>query len=399
MLFAQFIVTPVAAFATSFSAGSVSLSPSASSTLLDRTLTTPNAQTFGEFGRSVAVSGNIVVVGAPFESSEGLFQAGHVYMFNVETGALIETLTSPIAQTSEWFGWSVAANGNFVIVGAPYAGHVYMFNVETGALIRTLTSPNDQFRGFGGSVAISGNIVAVGASFETVNERFYAGRVYTFDAETGKLVGTLTSPNPQFFGAFGVSVSVRGSILVVGAPGEAVSGQVGDGAGHVYTFNAETGGLISTLTSPNAQYVGHFGSSVSVRSNMVAVGAPDETVSGQPRAGHVYTFNAETGALIGTLTSPNAPSGGEFGGSIATSENMVIVGASSDGAIGQALTGAVYTFDAKTGELIGTLESPNPQSIGGFGFSVDAGGNVVVVGAVGETVDGQSFAGHAYTFD
>src|SRR5947199_10386014 len=62
------------------------------------TLTSPNAQTDGNFGSSVAVSEGdpIVVVGAPLESAGTPVQllAGHAYVFDATAGSLITTLTS-----------------------------------------------------------------------------------------------------------------------------------------------------------------------------------------------------------------------------------------------------------------------------------------------------------------
>jgi outer membrane protein assembly factor BamB len=173
LLAAQFLATPVGAFAPPFSAGSVSSSYSAPPTVTYSTLTSPNAQPVGEFGWSVAASGNIVVVGAPFETAH----IGHAYTFNAKTGALISTLTSP--QSGGLFGISVAASGHIVVVGE--AGHAYTFNAETGALISTLTSPNTGSGGsFGLAVAASGHIVVVGAGSE-VNGPVISGHAYIFE--------------------------------------------------------------------------------------------------------------------------------------------------------------------------------------------------------------------------
>ncbi|MGC2289579.1 MAG: hypothetical protein WA688_06955 [Thermoplasmata archaeon] len=99
---------------------------------------------------------------------------------------------------------------------------------------------------------------------------------------------TLTSPNAQTDGYFGVSVAISGKTVVVGAPVETVSGNMY--AGHAYTFKGKTGALISTLTSPNAQTDGSFGWSVAVSGTTVVVGAIGETASGYDSAGHSYVF-------------------------------------------------------------------------------------------------------------
>ena len=368
-------------------------------------LASPNAQFSGVFGTSVAISGNLVVVGAPSETALGLSGAGHAYTFNAKTGALVSTLTSPNAVAFGNFGNSVATSGGKVVVGAPTetasgladAGHAYTFNAKTGALISTLTSPNAQANGgFGSSVGISGATVVVGTPYESVSGLGDAGHAYTFNAKTGALISTLTSPNVQSSGWFANSVAIGGSTVVVGAPLETASG-LGD-AGHAYTFNAKTGALISTLTSPNGVTGGFFGQSVAIGGATIVVGAPDETASGQSSAGHAYTFNAKTGVPITTLTSPNAQAGGGFGSSVGIGGTRLVVGAYGESSAGLSGAGDAYTFNAKTGALISTLTSLNAQSGGAFGFSVAISTAKVVVGAHYETVFGLSNGGIVYLF-
>jgi hypothetical protein len=208
------------------------------------------------------------------------------------------TLTSPNAQHVGLFGFSVAINQNdpIVVVGAPFetanaqseAGNAYALDTTTG-LIATLTSPNAQITGrFGYSVSISGTTVVVGAPTETANALSIAGHAYVFDSSTGSPIASLTSPYAQASGEFGVSVSVSCTTVVVGAPGETANGQAG--AGHAYSFDASTGFLTTTLTSPNAQLTAGFGLSVAVSGTTVVAGAPRETGGGFTQAGHAYIF-------------------------------------------------------------------------------------------------------------
>ena len=158
---------------------------------------------------------------------------------------------------------------------------------------RTLTSPNVQDEAwFGWSVSMSGGLVAVGSPDETVEGYFEAGQAYVFNATSGRLIETLTSPNVQDTGGFGYSVSMSGKLVAVGAYYETADGYTG--AGHAYVFNSATGKLITSLTSPKAQSEGYFGWSVSLTGKLVAVGAPLETADGYAWAGHAYVFNSVT---------------------------------------------------------------------------------------------------------
>jgi hypothetical protein len=130
--------------------------------------------------------------------------------------------------------------------------------------------------------------VVVGAPGETANALSQAGHAYVFDSSTGSPIASLTSPYAQANGLFGFSVSVSCGTVVVGAFNEIANGQAG--AGHAYSFDATTGFLTTTLTSPNAQAGGEFGISVAVSGTTVVVGAPAETGSGFAAAGHAYIF-------------------------------------------------------------------------------------------------------------
>lgn len=186
-------------------------------------LVSPSAQQDGRFGFSISVSGDLIAIGAPYEN-----QTGNAYVFNATSGALISTLSGSNLNAS-WFGYSVSLSQNYVTVGAPgssvdgtyQAGQAYVFSALSGELIAKLSSSNPQYEGwFGWSVAASGSYVTVGAPGEVVGKYAEAGNVYMFGETTGKPIRTLSSPNPQEYGNFGYSVSASGASLAIDAPGE-----------------------------------------------------------------------------------------------------------------------------------------------------------------------------------
>src|SRR6266850_1115106 len=202
---------------------------------------------------------------------------------------------------------------------------------------------------------------------------------------------TLTSPNPQLNGRFGQSVAISGTTVVVGAPAETGGGYLL--AGHAYIIDTTTDPLTFTLTSPNAEASGAFGQSVAISDTTVVVGAPGETASGHSLAGNAYVFDATDGSLLATLTSPNAQPNGAFGAAVAISGTTVVVGATWETAGVHSHAGHAYVFDATDGSLLVTLTSPNAESFGSFGESVAISCTTVVVGAHRETVGLQPDAG------
>ena len=137
--------------------------------------------------------------------------------------------------TDDFFGVSVAIDGNYAIVGA-YAeddaggsasGKAYIFNVTTGTLVHTLDNPNPYSTSaadnFGYSVAISGNYAIVGAYFEDDSGGLSSGKAYIFNVTTGALVHTLNNPNAYSTSTsdnFGWTVAISGNYAIVGAYNE-----------------------------------------------------------------------------------------------------------------------------------------------------------------------------------
>jgi len=356
-------------------------------------LKSPNGQsglgygTPGFFGSSVAVQGNLVVVAADDENASGVAEAGHVYVFNTQTGTVM-MLQSPSPQVAGFFGSSVAISGNYIAVGAESeealgttlvdSGNVYVFSATTGDLLENFSSPNAQTGGFFGcSVALNGSWLAVGAAGETSESWSLAGNAYLFNIQTATSV-TYTSPLAVNGGEFGFSVALSSSSLVVGAPTELSNGS--GTAGNAYLFGLSGGdSVLSILQPPGWPQGGHFGLSVADNGSAVAVGAPQENASGWYGAGHAFVFTK----IPVTYSSENPQAAGDFGLSVSVINNMVAVGAPDETVGSDALSGRVYLSSTLTGPIT-TYANPNPQTGGDFGTAVALSPSYLVVGAPGE---------------
>lgn len=310
-----------------------------SAPILLHTLPSPTPQDWEEFGGSIATDGNLVVVGAPYDHT-GAASAGAAYIYDATTGGLLHTLLSSPPVEREEFGSSVAVGENLVIVGARYggpgpnpSGAAHIFSATTGALLRTILSPaqGGQFE-FGSSVAISGGLVVVGAPRDNIGAA-NAGAAYIYDAATGALLHTLLDDAPVNLDRFGHSIAIDQNLVVVGRP--ATSGR----APAAIVFDVTTGTRLHTLSDPTASVSGEFGFSVSISGGLIAVGAP---LSG---SGGAHIFSATTGMLLHSLTNPLPEDWIEFGTGVTIVRPLVAVGAPrhGGGAIHtfSAVTGAV----------------------------------------------------------
>ena len=129
------------------------------------TLAEPIPAPYDNFGTSVAVAGSTVVIAHPGAVRLRATTAQH-YLFDGTTGTLLRILGKTAHKTNEWFGESVAISGNTVVVGTPYdsgVGAAQVFDAASGGLsctlINYLPAAYDEYD----LVATSGNTVVVGS--------------------------------------------------------------------------------------------------------------------------------------------------------------------------------------------------------------------------------------------
>lgn len=84
-----------------------------------RTISNPSPLQYQNFGFSVSISGNVLVIGNRlFDLPDS--GTGQSYAYDLRNGALTTTLKNPTSANSDFFGQAVAISGNKLVVGAPY---------------------------------------------------------------------------------------------------------------------------------------------------------------------------------------------------------------------------------------------------------------------------------------
>lgn len=365
------------------------------------TIPNPDAAAGAGFGSSVAIVGNTIVVGAPHDSTAAA-DAGRAYLFDASNGNLIDRLDNPTPAAGDQFGFSVALSAGLAVIGAPLddtlavdAGTAYLFDPITGNFYTALNHPvpaaGDQFSG---SLSLSGDLLVAGAKgFDATATDLDAGRAYLFQASMGTLLATLVNPSPAANECFGQSVAISPAGIVTGSWGH--DGLSVD-AGEAYLFEALTGAATATIASrPPAANEG-FGNALALAGERFIVGHANDNTNGYA-SGKVAIYNRDTGLLERELFAPNPTRGDSFGSSVAVSGNRLAVGASGKSASG-ADGGVVFVFDLTTGDLLQTISNPTPYASESFGSQLALEGTTLVVGNPQDKEQAQG-NGAVYVYD
>ena len=362
-----------------------------------------------EFGTSVAIEGDTLVVGAPLEDSIDE-NAGAVYVFVRTDGVWRQQLflRAPNAGAGDEFGSSVALQGDTLIVGAP--GEDGLATGAHDAVVDDGVEPSDNY-----------------------------GAVYVFQGEGATWeLQAYVKPFTLFNSAgFGASVALDGDTLVIGGPLEggdtsgvldpddAPPGGQGltpeSGAVHVFVRGDSGWEGKAYIKAPNPGETDRFGFDVAVNGDVLAIGAPyedgdvagvrdpndlEDEDDGANDSGATYLYHRSEGdwALRHYVKAPNAGESDLYGFAVALSDGTLAVGApqEANGATGieaeleqlqngdsddAPTSGAVYVYslDGQDWVFDAYVKAENARPKNFFGFSVALDGDSLAVGAQYET--------------
>ena len=308
------------------------------------------------FGISVAIDGNTIVVGASQQYNGG---SGAVYVFRTTNGGAtygqVAKLTAADAAAEDQFGVSVAIDGDTIVIGTykdnSGRGSVYVFRTTDGGatygqVAKLTASDAAEDDWFGSSVAIDSDTIVIGASWDDD----FSGSAYVFRTTDGGAtydqVAKLTAADGAAEDRFGVSVAIDGNTIVAGAYGK------DSYTGSAYVFRTTDGGAtygqVAKLMASDAAVSDGFGLSVAIAGDTVVIGS-----SGAGTVGAVYVFLTSDGAAtygqVAKLTASDAAVDDGFGLFVAIDGGTIVAGAYGDNDGGDG-SGSVYVLlDAPTG--------------------------------------------------
>jgi len=423
--------------------------PTSGTWLQEQTLLSPNGSFHGEFGTSVAVEGDVAVIGTAGRNGE---TAGHIFRFG-GTGSWSLEHSFP----SGWERSAVALSGEVIVVGAPSApegvacggaAHVFRYDGVPGSWVDEQTlcaslDPGTLGDRFGSAVSLDGAVAIVGARSD---DDLGADRGAAFVHIADPILGTWTevqrldasdgSPGDEF----GASVSLRGEVLAIGAP---LDDDLGADAGAVYVFRYDAG--LGTwleeqkLNASGGEAGRELGSSVAIDGDVLLAGGrqsahvfryepalgvwTEEQVlirSSSPRVSvslsgdfaatglgsavlvHRYVPSLGSWVQDGFIPESN-PSGSlnTFGASVSLSGSRLLVGAPLHSYAG-ASSGVVFAYRRGSGPGTWTKEdllyAADPTTGARFGTSISLTGDRAVIGQVGYEIQGGDGSSSAYVF-
>jgi hypothetical protein len=394
-----------------------------------------DADTGDNFGHSVAISGDTIVIGSYQDNCFFGEDCGsvHVYVQNADTGIYEHKakLTAEQESAYHYFGYSVSVSGDTILVGnyrydpagVSDGGMAYIFekplsgwsNMHETAILTSVDT--ESFDNFGISVAIDGDIAVVGNSRKSCTNGDNCGAVYIFQktgvtwsdmTQTAKLT-VLASQANNYFGG---SVSINGNTVVVGAHGVGCSS--GQYCGSAYVFNniiAASGSVTedATLIASDADAYDFFGVSVSISGNNIIVGASGDICSNGNNCGAAYMFNTTSLSVgeneeSGKLTASDATAESFFGNAVSINDNLVLVGAPRSDCSAGNDCGASYLYSNPIGGWKDSNKESNKivasdaAASDRFGSGVAIDNGYIVIGAENATVGSKTSAGDAYLY-
>ncbi len=412
---------------------------------------------YDAFGYSVDISGSYVIVGAPYEDddvndADSLEDAGSAYIFKRDNSGNwdnYQKITSQVRAEDDNFGYAVAMDGRYSIVGAygadvdvtgtnmPNAGYAYIFSMDSlgtwSQEQRLYASDHDTTDLFGYAVGISGNYAIVGAYWEDEDELgsntiLNAGSAYIFEkSTTGDWIETqkLVAWDRNGSEAFGTSVDICGDIAIVGSPCEyedELGGNSVNNAGSAYLFKRNTSGQwmpLKKCVSPDRSHYDFFGQEVSVYNDVAVIGTYDEDddendLNYMENAGSAYIFESDasgTWDFVQKIVPSDRDTFDLFGYSVDVSNSKIVVSAiqesednEGDNTVKEA--GSVYLFEKNasgTWEEVKKILASDRDITDKFGVvAIDK--NYLIAGVCEEDhdingEDSLNAAGSAYIFE
>ncbi len=378
-------------------AGCVAVEYCAETAKLTGSMTLPN----DHFGRSLAVHGDVMLVGTPDANCSQGPQCGEAYFFAWDGAAWSETarFTAPAPQNIGKYGWSVAVHGDLAVIGMPNqrctsvfsncgGAHVLRYDgvswVPEAELRASDQEPGDEF---GYAVAAGEDVILIGAPYQVGVAGLGAVYVFRYDGVGWVEDQRIDAPAGHETFRFGDSVALSGVAAVIGESNNKATTLVAHGAAYIYRDDGDNWQIEQTLLPDDLSDASQFGIAVGLDGTAAIVGASSRDCAAGSACGaaYVYRFDGALWNAEATLSAPDAATNDMFGAAVAVLGDRALIGASGD-SCGSFGCGAAYVFGYALGvwsEEQKVLPAAR-QASAFFGISTALRADQLAVGATGD---------------
>lgn len=301
--------------------------------VFEQTLRESDSERGGAFGSSIALDGDVALIGKPRDKDNGT-NAGAAYLFRLDGTTWVEEqkLVPDDPAINDLSGIRVAIDGNVAVVARDYnrgrgGAYVFRYDGTSWTLEQQLiaTAATSDLR-MGSSVAVSGDVVVIGSVTYNLNAQTPgAAFVFRYDGSTWVEEQVLQAGDAQANDFFGSSVSVDGDLLAVGASGVRGEGDFNTGAIYTFRFDGTAWSQEGKLLDPSIRVNGAaLGSNVSLDGDLLAAGVPQ--LAFQTGRMFVYRLTGGTWQEEVAYTPPDVMINDYFGISISISGRRVAIG-------------------------------------------------------------------------
>ena len=307
----------------------------------------------------MAVDGDTLVVGAQFADSRGK-DSGLAYVFErrAERWHRAAVLSAADAAAGDQFGLTVSVSGETIVVGARLsdsrgkdAGAAYVFTRHDGRwqqvkkLIASDAAAGDLF----GRVSLDADALIVSADLND-DRGNNAGKAYFLERRGGAWAETakVTAPNGAEGDEFGISIALA---AVPPCSGPLATAPLVTTPGAAYVFERGDGKWVqmARVTPSDPARSNGLGFLSPRIHGAIVVGAPNHHGKGE-RAGAAYVFERRAGewTQAARMTASDAVPGMWFGNAVAISGDTIVVGMLLNGEGKR--SGSAYVFERRGGE-------------------------------------------------
>ncbi len=321
------------------------------------------------------------------------------------------------AASGDQFGNSIFIFENYAIIGAlkdstqnqeDPTGCAYIFKKTDGHWNQTcklLPPPGDQRDRFAWSVSMT-NEYAIVSSFNVHNiQNQFDGKAYLYKNQGNDEFALMTTLRPLdgiSSSQFGFPVSISGDIAVVGAPYNSLDGQPGVGSVYIYYRDGATWIQRQKLVGESGERLDLFGSNLCLSKDKLVVGVPGDNINGLSNQGSVYYFHLKDFGVTRQIkiVAQDGLANASFGSSVDIKNNRIIIGAPGDLIEGHLRQGSAYIYEIRNDEIffLKKLKAFDGEALDDFGEGVSIDKNLAIVSIPRKSVAGIQTHGKVYVY-